>query len=281
MKRVYLLPNLITALSLACGLFIIFRILLFANMTSYKLFEASVILMLVAALADVCDGAMARILNAESDFGVQFDSLADSVTFGVAPAVVVLRSFQVMPGSLWFLLLMGSAIVYSLCGILRLARYNTKAITKKKVPILIVDSKSFTGLPIPAAGLAVVSLNLVLISSEFPFLASISDKTRALIMIGSMMAMGYFMVSRWKFPSLKTFHFRVKSFSLVFVTAVVAVVVLYGIFHLFASMLFIIFWGYFVTACTLSIIRLILRKKTKHLEEFDVEEESDHQDPGS
>lgn len=274
MKRIYLLPNLITAFSLSCGLFIIFRIILFAD-APYKLFEASVILMLVAGLADVCDGAIARILKAESDFGIQFDSLADSITFGVAPAVIVLRSFQIESNKGLFLLLSVSSIVYTLCGVLRLARYNVKAAVKKKAPLLGKENKSFTGLPIPAAALAIVSLNLFFISDEFSALSEISQKTRAILMICAMVVTGYFMVSRWKFPSLKTFHFRVKSFSLVFVTAVIAVALLYGIFNLFASLLFVVFWGYIITAWVLSCIRVIAGKRSKTLPEFEPEDDSE------
>jgi len=275
MKKVYLFPNLVTAFSLSCGLFIIFRIILFAELVPYSLFEASVILMLVAGLADVCDGAIARILNAETDFGIQFDSLADSVTFSVAPAVVVLRSFHVEPTSSFFLLLMGSSMIFSICGILRLARYNTKASVRKKTPKVAKDSRSFTGLPIPAAALAVVSMNLIFLSNELPHLSSVSEKTRAIIMICSMVITGYFMVSRWKFPSLKTFNFRIKSFYLVAVTAVIAVFLLYGIFNLFAFILFVIFWGYILTAWVLSCIRAIAGKRSKTLEEFDPEDDSD------
>lgn len=275
MKRIYLLPNLVTAFSLSCGLFIIFRILLFGSYAPYKLFEASVILMLVAALADVCDGAIARILKAESDFGIQFDSLADSITFGVAPAVVVLRSFEIAPKSGLFLLLSASSIVYSLCGVLRLARYNVTAAVKKKTPLLASESRSFTGLPIPAAALAIVSLNLFFLSEEFKSLANISEKTRAIVLIAAFILTGYFMVSRWKFPSLKTFHFRVKSFSLVFVTAIIAVVLLYGIVNLFSFILFVIFWGYIATAWVLSCIRAIAGKRSKTLSEFDPDDDSD------
>lgn len=273
MKRVYLLPNLITAFSLSCGLFIVFRILLFGSLAPYKLFEASVILMLVAALADVCDGAIARILKAESDFGIQFDSLADSITFGVAPVVIILRSFEIVPKSSLFLLLMASSIVYSLCGVLRLARYNVKASVKKMTPLLAKDSKSFTGLPIPAAALAIVSLNLFLISDEFTSLAHVSQKTRALIIMSAMVIIGYFMVSRWKFPSLKTFNIRLRSFSLVFLTAIIAVILIYGIFNLFAFILFAVFWGYILTAWILSCVRVIAGKRSKTLSELDPDDD--------
>lgn len=275
MKRVHLLPNLVTAFSLSCGLFIIFRIILFADVATYGLYKASVILMLVAALADVCDGAIARILKAETDFGIQFDSLADSITFGVAPAVIVLRSFELAPQTGLFLLLTGSAMIFSICGILRLARYNTKAIVRKKKPILAKENKSFTGLPIPAAGLAIVSFNLIFLADELPNLHAVSQKARAIVMMCALVVTGYFMVSRWKFPSLKTFNIRIKSFYLVAVTAVVAVLVLYGIFNLFAFILFVIFWSYIVIAWILSMVRVFLGKRSKKLQEMDPDDDFD------
>lgn len=278
MKRVYLLPNLITAFSLSCGLFIIFRIILFGQAEiPFSLYQASVILLLVAGLADVCDGAIARILGAESDFGVQFDSLADSLTFGVAPAVIVLRSFSIPLNSPLFFLLSGSAIVLSLCGVLRLARYNVSASSAKKETFLDERGrKIFTGLPIPAAGLAVVSANLFLISNELNSLLCITEKTRAILMICVMFVVGYFMVSHWKFPSLKTFNIRVKSFFLVSVTAIIAVVFLYGIFHFFSFALFAIFWAYLITAWILSLARLIIGRKSKTLQDFDPDDDQDH-----
>lgn len=273
MKRVYLFPNLVTAFSLSCGLFIIFRIILFTGVATYGLYEASLVLMIVAAIADVCDGAIARILKAETNFGIQFDSLADSVTFGVAPSVVILRSFEIVPNSGLFLLLTGSAMVFSLCGILRLARYNTNAAVRQKQPILAKDSKSFTGLPIPAAALAVVSMNLIFLSQELPRFAMVSQKTRAIVVMCSMIVTGYFMVSRWKFPSLKTFNFRIKSFYLVAFTAIIAVFLLYGIFNLFAFILFVGFWGYIVTAWVLSIVRALAGKRSKTLQELDPDDD--------
>ncbi|MCH9634745.1 MAG: hypothetical protein S4CHLAM7_15060 [Chlamydiae bacterium] len=275
MKRIYLLPNLVTAFSLSCGLFIIFRIILFSQAEMpFTVFKSSVILLLVAGLADVCDGAIARILGAESEFGVQFDSLADSITFGVTPAVIVLRSFSIPLNSPLFFLLSASAIVLSLCGVLRLARYNVGS-SQKKETLNHRGRKIFTGLPIPAAGLSVVSANLFLISDEFRAITEMSEKTRAIIMISVMFVVGYFMVSRWKFPGVKTFNIRVKSFFLVFVTAISAVVLLYGIFHLFSFTLFAIFWAYLIIAWSLSIIRLILGHHSKRLEDFEPEEDQD------
>ena len=95
MRKIYLIPNIITAFGLACGLFVIFKI----NMVEpgsgiYTVLNTSALLLLVAAFADLLDGAVARAFHAESEFGVMFDSLADAISFGVAPSVLLLKSLS-------------------------------------------------------------------------------------------------------------------------------------------------------------------------------------------
>ena len=79
------------------------------------------------------------------------------------------------------------------------------------------------------------------------------------------------MVSRWKFPSLKTFNIRVASFQQVFLTAVGAIFIFLGVFHLFSVVFFVISWSYVILGWSLSIARLIAGKKSKTLEEFEPE----------
>jgi CDP-diacylglycerol--serine O-phosphatidyltransferase len=81
--------------------------------------------------------------------------------------------------------------------------------------------------------------------------------------------LGFLMVSRWKFPSLKTLHFRVPSFQLVLMTVILAIFVLYGILHFFPIMLFGLTWGYILLGSLLSVIRMIAGKKSKTLEDFE------------
>ena len=101
----------------------------------------------------------------------------------------------------------------------------------------------------------------------------LEPETQAIVLSTLMILLGFFMVSRWKFPSLKVLHFRVASFQLVFFTALIAIFVLYGILHFFPIILVIIPWAYIVLACALSIIRMIAGKKSKTLEEFEPEDE--------
>lgn len=273
MKRVHLLPNVITAFGLSCGLFVIFKMTMTeVGAASYQVLMAAAGILLLAALADLLDGAVARAMKAESEFGGLFDSLADAISFGVAPSVIVLKSLSIIPGTELSFILTTAATIYSVCGVLRLVRYNIISSQAKGDQQLIdANNKNFTGLPIPAAAAAVVSGNLFLVSDEFRSLFTISDETRAWMMIGQLVLVGYFMISRWKFPSMKTLHIRVASFQLVFLTVVGAVVIFYGLLHHFAVVFFACAWGYLVIAWILSIIRIISGKKSKTLEDFEPE----------
>src|SRR5579872_1838377 len=147
MKRVYLIPNIITAFSLACGLFVIFKVnMVEPGMGTYQVLHASALILLVAALADVLDGAVARVIRAESEFGAMFDSLADGISFGVAPSVLLLKSLSLEQGTgLSFFAVMG-AMLFSIGGVLRLVRFNVKAHeAKANAEAALAHKKHFTG----------------------------------------------------------------------------------------------------------------------------------------
>ncbi len=274
MKRVYLVPNVITAFSLACGLFVIFKInMIEPGSGDYEVILTSAVLLLVAAIADFMDGAVARAFHAESDFGFHFDSLADAVSFGVAPSILLLKGLSLEQGTLLSFFAAMGAMVYSVCGVLRLARFMVKARQSHTPEEKAAQKKNFTGLPIPAAAAGAVSANLFFLSPILPDWAHVEDSTRAIILTCVMILLGYFMVSRWKFPSLKVLHFRVPSFHLAFLTVVIAVFVLYGILHYFSIVLAVLSWAYIVAALVLSLIRLIAGKKSKTLEDFEPEPE--------
>lgn len=273
MKRVYLVPNIITAFGLACGLFVIFKInMLEPGSGDYEVVRTSAILLLVAALADFIDGALARAIHAESEFGFVFDTLADAVSFGVAPAVLMLKTLSLEQGS--FLSFFGAtaAMVYSLCGILRLVRFNVKTTEAKgNMELQAAQKKNFTGLPIPAAAAAAVSANLFFLSPFIRNWIDLSYADRAITLSCVMIVLGYLMVCRLKFPSMKVLNFRIPSFHLAFLSVVVAVFVLYGILYFFAEILALFSWSYIGLALVLSIIRLIAGKKSKTLEDFEPE----------
>lgn len=273
LKKIALLPNVVTAFGLSCGLFVIFKM----NMTmvgevNFHLLMMVTGFLLLAAFADMLDGAIARIIKAESEFGGIFDSLADAISFGVAPSVIILKSLSVAPGSKLSFFITTAAIIFSLCGVLRLVRFSVTALAAKSdEDLAIAQKKHFTGLPIPAAAAAAVSLNLFLFSEDLLSIIPISHETQAIILSIALMLLGYCMISRWKFPSIKTLQVRVASFQTLFLTSIAAVFIFYGILHYFALIFLILSWGYVCVAWTLAIIRKVAGRKSKTLEEFEPE----------
>ena len=138
-RGVYLLPNLLTTGGLFAGFYSIV-----ATMNGNYLVAGWFVL--IAAVFDGLDGKVARMTNTTSKFGVEYDSLADLVAFGVAPGLMM-YAWALKPfGKLGWL----AAFLYVVCGALRLARFN--------VQITTVESKRFVGLPIPAAAGMAASL---------------------------------------------------------------------------------------------------------------------------
>ena len=155
--RIYLLPNLMTAGNLFCGFLAI--LMIFKGMrdpgsgtTDYYM---AIALILGACVFDLLDGRVARMRGQESLFGREFDSLADIVSFGVAPALlvmdIVLHDFSDRLG--WL-----TAFVYLLCGGMRLARFNCMSADESESA-----SKDFRGFPIPAAAGVIASITVFLL----------------------------------------------------------------------------------------------------------------------
>ena len=274
-KQVYLIPNVITAFGLACGLFVIFKInMVEPGAGTYHVLFVSVLILLLAAFADVLDGAIARIFRAESEFGFMFDSLSDAISFGVAPSVLFLKSLPTnLEGGLSFFALIGS-IIYSICGVLRLVRFSVRTSQAKgNKEEEAAQKKNFTGVPITAGAIAAVSLNLFLASPFAESWFGWGEAIRAVILSSGMIVLGFLMVCRWKFPSLKTLHFRVPSFELVLMTVIGGIFLISGILYFFPIMLLGITWSYILVGLILSLIRLIAGKRSKTLEDFEPEDE--------
>lgn len=279
MTKVPVLPNIITAFALTCGLFVIFRMnMVPTGQVDLHILMVTAGILLLAAFADMMDGAVARVLKAESPFGSFFDSLADAISFGVAPSVIVLKSLSFTPGTDLSFLTTMAGMIFTVCGVLRLVRFNVMSLTAKDNPEL-QDSgkKNFTGLPIPAAAAALVSLNLFLVSDEWKSIGFGSESSRFWTLFAAMIILGYFMVSRWKFPSLKTLHIRVASFQVVFFTVMAAVLLIYGILNYFPTTFLIFAWGYVIIAWILSIVRVIAGRRNKSLEDFEPEPEDEEE----
>ncbi len=272
MKKIFLLPNVITAFGLACGLFVIFKVnMIEPGCGYYEVMMTSTFLLLLAAFADFVDGAIARALHAQSQFGFIFDSLADTVSFAVAPSVLMLKSLSLQQGTWLSILAATGAMVYSLCGVLRLVRFTMKP----QITDILEMKKHFIGLPIPAGAAGAVSVNLLFLSPLFRQFCEVNLVTRSVVLSLVMIFLGYFMVSRWRFPSLKGLHFRISSFPLVFFTVLAAVCVFYGILYYFPFALIIISWSYIIVAIILGIIRRIAGKKSKTLEDFEIDSDEE------
>jgi CDP-diacylglycerol--serine O-phosphatidyltransferase len=263
MKRQMVLPNLLTASSLCCGLFVIFKMNMIQPGTAvFEQVQYCVKILLVASVLDVLDGALARVMKVESEFGGFFDSMADSVSFGIAPSVVVLKTLSVLPGTFLAWFLTAGAITYSVGGVLRLVRYSTTP------PSTDPEMKgTFTGLPITAGAMAVVSPTLFLMSDTWQELCPTSDFVRSLVGIGAFFFLAYLMVSRWRFISLKSINVRVANLRLIIGVASLSSVILLLALNNFSIALFLVSWIYVLGAWILACIRLAQGKRQAALDE--------------
>lgn len=278
MKPTNFLPNFITAFGLSCGLFVILRVSIAPEGTFQLLYHMTLVLLL-AGVADLLDGAVARAVKAESEFGVVFDSLSDAVSFGVAPSVLLLKAHQMPESQPIAFFLLGSAMLYSICGVLRLVRFNVKAkLPPKDEAEAQMLKRVFIGLPIPTAAAAAISFNLLLNAPYFRSMFDFSLETNAIILGSIMVVIAYLMISRFKFPSLKAIRFRIKTFNLVFMGTVLAILFLYGALNYLPILLLVLSWGYIVLGLILGLIRVIAGRKHKKLADFEPHDEDDHID---
>jgi len=138
-KGIYILPNLFTAAALFAGFYAIVQ-----GMNGK--FETACIFIFVAMVLDGLDGRVARLTRTQSDFGAQFDSLSDMVSFGAAPALIMYE-WALKPMGKWGWV---AAFIYVACAAMRLARFNTN--------IGVIDKKYFQGIPSPAAAALVAGM---------------------------------------------------------------------------------------------------------------------------
>jgi CDP-diacylglycerol---serine O-phosphatidyltransferase len=201
--KIYLLPNLMTAGNLFCGFAATLKIVQGALIqwstpdAAADLFHAAVWFILGACIFDVLDGRLARLGGQDSAFGREFDSLADIVSFGVAPALMVYRIVLIdFPRLGWLV-----AFVYLVCGALRLARYNCVSAAGGTG-----DGKAFTGFPIPAAAGLIASITLFMLwwLGERDHLIG----TWKWVLPPLMIFLSIMMFSRLSYPSFKAITWR-------------------------------------------------------------------------
>ncbi|MBA4149213.1 MAG: CDP-diacylglycerol--serine O-phosphatidyltransferase [Verrucomicrobia bacterium] len=198
--KIYFLPNLFTAGNLFCG-FVALTKIVEADISTGNFAPIKVALgfILLACIFDLFDGRVARMAGVESPFGREFDSLADLISFGAAPAFlvhrIVLRDvFTDMPQVGWFI-----ASIYLLCGAFRLARFNCLAAMGG------AGGKDFLGFPIPAAAALVASLTLLMIwLSERDFVTGNWKYTLPAVLL----LLSIMMISSVKYPSFKNLNLR-------------------------------------------------------------------------
>ncbi|MBI4179892.1 CDP-diacylglycerol--serine O-phosphatidyltransferase [bacterium] len=177
-RGVYLLPSLFTLANMLCGFY--------AIVLAYRdRYLDACIALVIAGLADGLDGRIARLTNTTSEFGVEFDSLADLLSFCMAPAFLLyFRWLEDLPKIGWV-----CAFVFVACGAIRLARFNAYDSTS--------DTAYFNGLPTPAAAAGAISL-VLLEESIFP------GATHAgVVAPWSCLVLAFLMVSNIRYPSFK------------------------------------------------------------------------------
>ena len=183
-KGVYLIPSLFTAGNLMCGFFSIIA-------TFQGDYVNAALLILLANVFDGVDGYVARLTRTTSQFGVEFDSLADVVAFGVAPAILV-YFWALVPWGNWGWL---AASTYVVCGALRLSRFNVQAQGGAK--------NYFVGLPIPAAAQMITSSVIL-----YNFLDGAGAPSRHLTFLLVIYGLAVLMVSNIPYFSLKNNDMR-------------------------------------------------------------------------
>ena len=264
--KIYFLPNLLTAGNLFCG-FVALTKIVEADIPAgdFSQIKLALFFILLACIFDLFDGRVARMGGVESPFGREFDSLADLISFGVAPAFlvhrVVLRDvFVGHPAWGWFI-----ASIYLLCGAFRLARFNCLAAQPG-------GSKEFLGFPIPSAAGLVASLTLLVIQlnenekslGNWKYLPAV-----VLVLLSAMM------VSTVRYPSFKSLGLRSTS---TFTKAIIAALFIGSILVLWETILYYVLPGFFTVYLVYGFVRPRISRRIRY--EIEEEEEEDG-DPGA
>jgi CDP-diacylglycerol--serine O-phosphatidyltransferase len=234
--RIYLLPNLMTAGNLFCGFAAVLNILdavitQHAGGSPAENIHTAIWFILGACIFDLLDGRLARLGGNESAFGREFDSLADIVSFGLAPALlvfqIVLRDFDRYG---WLI-----AFVYLACGALRLARFNCLAAQNPG------GTKDFEGFPIPAAAGLIASLTLFMLWLDAGQKA-IGPWKFALPPL--MLFLSFMMFSRVRYPSFKAVNWRTRRSIPKFIAIIVVLIFTAMNYEWMPAMLFIAYLLY-------------------------------------
>ena len=217
-KGIFLLPSLLTTGNLFCGFFALL-------LTVENRYIEAALAIFVAMIMDILDGRVARLMKATTQFGLEFDSLADVVSFCVAPAFLIYSfALSALGRPAWF-----GAFLFVICGALRLARFNVHTGT--------VDRRFFVGLPTPAAAGVVVSAVILLQGVE-------ASRWLLVTIAGGTYVVALLMVSTFRYWSFKEFDFVRRRPLWTLLVMVLSVMIVATRHELF---LFLIFAGYAVS----------------------------------
>lgn len=209
-KTLFLLPNMITLSSIFCGFD---SIRLSAMATSDEDYYLASLLLVYALFFDILDGRVARLTKTQSAFGLQIDSLADVVSFGVAPALLVFKWSLVQLGTLGIVV----AFTFAAAGAVRLARFNVLAMGESGKPTK--PGKYIVGLPVPGAAGILISL----VVANHAISGNLSRYVYALM--GLTVFLAFLMVSTIRFRSFKDLRLNARTVGLVLFAVASSVVV--------------------------------------------------------
>ena len=252
-KYLFVLPNLFTVSSIFCGLYAILQAI---SQEPDRFYKAAVAI-IFACIFDSADGRVARITKTQSDFGVQLDSLADLISFGVAPAILV---YQWALGPFGWLGMMVT-FFYVTCGALRLARFN----------VLSSDGPSthFIGLPIPLAAAALAALVMLHYRTGGGVLS------RQPLMLAVVTLLAILMVSNVPYRSFKKLRLTPKTTPLI---VLLIVGVIFAIFMTSFSHMFVVVTAGAISFGIAEALYLLVRRKLLGLSEAEEDEEEDQEE---
>ncbi|MES2982457.1 MAG: CDP-diacylglycerol--serine O-phosphatidyltransferase [Verrucomicrobiota bacterium] len=214
--KIYFLPNLMTACNLACGFFAV--LMIFKGQIevqkatgggvieakeyyeiSREYYQYAILLIFGSCLFDLLDGRLARLGGQDSPFGQEFDSLADIISFGMAPAMLLSRAVLFPLGNIGWSI----ALIYLICGAMRLARFNCLASLPKKPGA----STDFRGIPIPMAAGFIASLTFLIIDL---YKNDHEVGVWKYVLAGVMLGLSWLMISDVRYPSFKSVDWKTR-----------------------------------------------------------------------
>jgi len=259
--KIYFLPNLLTAGNLFCGFVALTKIVEAVPSADnyFAQIKLALAFILLACIFDLLDGRVARMGGVESPFGREFDSLADLVSFGIAPAFLVQRIvladvFSEHRQIGWFI-----ASIYLLCGAFRLARFNVLSSHASG------GNKDFLGFPIPSAAGLVASLTLLILH--------LNENDKSLghwkyLLVVVLLFLSAMMVSTVRYPSFKSLGLRSTS---TFMKAILAALFLGSLLVLRERILYYVLPAFF----TLYLVYGFVRPRLSRAWRREIEEEED------